>query len=92
LDSSASGEGRAAGPFAFLRICADAFNLIEQHGRHSANMAGMPVDHPDVLAFIDAKAVDCAFEHFNRSIALTNIFTEESSERSPSTMHMSMEW
>jgi ribonucleoside-diphosphate reductase alpha chain len=77
LDSSASGEGRAADPSAVVRICADAFNLIERHGTHSANMAVMRVDHLDVLAFIDAKAVDGVFQHFKLSIALTDIFREK---------------
>jgi ribonucleoside-diphosphate reductase alpha chain len=66
--------GQASGPLSFLRIYSEAFRIIQQHGRHGANMALMRIDHPDILEFISAKSRESTFENFNFSIALTDEF------------------
>jgi ribonucleoside-diphosphate reductase alpha chain len=66
--------GRSAGPLAFLRIYSESFRIIQQHGRHGANMALMRIDHPDIIEFIEAKARERTFENFNFSIAFTDAF------------------
>ncbi|OHT02898.1 Ribonucleotide reductase, all-alpha domain containing protein [Tritrichomonas foetus] len=68
--------GVSSGPLSFLRIFSQSFQIIQQHGRHGANMAIMRIDHPDILEFIDAKSKDGVFPNFNFSIALTDNFLE----------------
>lgn len=76
--------GSASGPLSFLRIYSEAFRIIQQHGRHGANMAMMRVDHPDILEFIDAKAECGTFENFNFSVGLTDEFMERVVNNDPS--------
>jgi ribonucleoside-diphosphate reductase alpha chain len=66
--------GASSGPLSFLRIYSEAFRIIQQHGRHGANMALMRVDHPDILEFIEAKSKDGTFKNFYFSIGLTDEF------------------
>jgi ribonucleoside-diphosphate reductase alpha chain len=42
--------GTASGPLSFLRVYLEAFQIIQQHGRHGANMALMRVDHRTSLS------------------------------------------
>ncbi|OHT08046.1 Ribonucleotide reductase, all-alpha domain containing protein [Tritrichomonas foetus] len=76
--------GSSSGPLSFLRIYSEAFRIIQQHGRHGANMAMMRVDHPDILEFIEAKAVNGTFENFNFSVGLTDDFMERVINNDPS--------
>ena len=75
--------GAASGPLSFLRIYSEAFRIIQQHGRHGANMAVMRVDHPDILEFIDAKAECGKFENFNFSVGITDEFMERVMNKDP---------
>jgi ribonucleoside-diphosphate reductase alpha chain len=68
--------GNASGPMSFLRVYSDAFQIIQQHGRHGANMALMRIDHPDILEFIDGKSRDGTFQNFNFSIGFTDEFMQ----------------
>ena len=76
--------GSSSGPLSFLRIYAEAFRIIQQHGRHGANMAMMKVDHPDILEFIEAKQKDGTYENFNFSVGLTDEFMERVLANDPS--------
>ena len=76
--------GSSSGPLSFLRIYAESFRIIQQHGRHGANMAMMRVDHPDILEFIEAKQKNGCYENFNFSVGLTDEFMQKVIENDPS--------
>jgi ribonucleoside-diphosphate reductase alpha chain len=73
--------GMASGPVSFLHIYSEAFRPLITHGRESANMAVMRIDHPDILEFMTAKMVEGRFPNFNFSIALTDEFMEAAMNR-----------
>jgi ribonucleoside-diphosphate reductase alpha chain len=68
--------GSFSDPISFLRIYAEAFKVIQQHGLHGANMVIMRVDIPDIREFINAKSKDGVAENFNFSVELTDDFME----------------
>jgi ribonucleoside-diphosphate reductase alpha chain len=78
--------GMASGPVSFLSIYSRAFYPILNHGRESANMAVMRIDHPDILEFMSAKAVEGKFSNFNFSIAFTDDFMRTVVERPETPM------
>ena len=69
--------GIASGPVSFMRIwdsvCA---TLLSTGARRGAMMATLRCDHPDILAFIDAKREPRELRHFNLSVLVTDAFME----------------
>lgn len=74
-------QGMASGPVSFLQVYNQAFGVIKQQGRHGANMAILPVDHPDILDFVHCKRVEGDIRNFNISVGMTDEFMKAVSER-----------
>jgi ribonucleoside-diphosphate reductase alpha chain len=71
----ASSAGQATGPVGFLRVYDKAFGEIAQGGtRRGANMAVLPVQHPDIIDFINCKVSEDQITNFNISIGITDKF------------------
>lgn len=66
----------SSGPVSFLRVAQTGYATIQQQNRHGANMATLPVDHPDILEFITCKEVEGQIRNFNISVLLTDEFME----------------
>jgi ribonucleoside-diphosphate reductase alpha chain len=73
----ASSAGQATGPVGFLRVYDKAFGEIAQGGtRRGANMAVLPVQHPDIMDFINCKVSEDQITNFNISVGITDKFME----------------
>ena len=59
----------------FMKIFDSATANIKQGGkRRGANMRVLPVDHPDIHEFIDAKLDGRTLQNFNLSVGITGAF------------------
>src|SRR3989338_7023418 len=74
-------QGMASGPVSFLQVYNQAFGVIKQQGRHGANMAILPVDHPDILDFVHCKRVEGDIRNFNISVGMTDEFMKAVTEK-----------
>lgn len=74
-DKVLTSAGVATGPVGFLEAFDKAFGVIAQGGtRRGANMAVLPVHHPDIEEFISCKAEEGQIANFNISVAVTDAF------------------
>ena len=69
--------GVAGGPLPFMHIWnALCETLLATSSRRGAMMGTLRCDHPDVLAFIDAKRDDKVLNNFNLSVLITDAFMQ----------------
>ncbi len=74
-DRVARSHGVASGPVAFLDVFDAATGVVRQGGRRrGANMGVLRVDHPDIRAFVAAKAEPDRVGNFNLSVGITDAF------------------
>lgn len=73
-DRAGKRGGVASGPLPFIRVFSEATAAIRQGGRRrGANMAVLPVSHPDIIAFARAKTGP-GLENFNLSVGISADF------------------
>lgn len=69
--------GRASGPVSFMRIFDIVAEEITSGGmRSGANMAILPVNHPDIVEFISCKEDERKLRNFNISVAVDDTFID----------------
>ena len=70
-----AGGGVATGPVSFLRIFDTTTDVVQAGGLgRGANMAILPITHPDVLTFLAAKDDLRSLSRFNVSVAVSDAF------------------
>lgn len=80
-DKVGSTGGVAGGPLSFMRIFDTMAHEVMQGGvRVGANMGILPVWHPDVKKWIEAKEDGRSYLNFNLSVALTDDFMKKINE------------
>jgi ribonucleoside-diphosphate reductase alpha chain len=76
-DSVNSTHGTASGPVSFLKLYSTVGDVVTQSGaRHSANLALLKVDHPDIEKFIVAKRKEGIFANVNISVGMSDTFID----------------
>ena len=69
--------GVAGGPLAFISLFDNATSIIDRNRvRPGANMAVLNVNHPDIVAFIQAKKNNDRLRNFNLSVSVDDFFIQ----------------
>ncbi len=83
-DKVGSTGGVAGGPLGFMTIFDTMSREIMQGGvRVGANMGILPVNHPDIMKWITAKADGTKYLNFNLSVAATDEFMSKIENNEP---------
>jgi ribonucleoside-diphosphate reductase alpha chain len=76
-DTVNSTHGTASGPVSFLKLYSTVGEVVTQSGaRHSANLALLRIDHPDIENFITSKRKEGVFSNVNISVGISDKFIE----------------
>lgn len=76
-----SSGGSTSGPIPFLKMLSGVTDAIQQGAfRRGANMAVMPIDHPDVIEFIKLKSDLTQITNYNVSVGITDAFMTQLEE------------
>ena len=87
-DTVSSSGGTTSGPISFWRVIAETTNAIQQGAhRRGANMGMMSIEHPDIIKFIYAKRDITAFNNFNISVKITDVFMNRL-HKNPDSAHI----
>ncbi|MFC1633056.1 adenosylcobalamin-dependent ribonucleoside-diphosphate reductase [Patescibacteria group bacterium] len=70
--------GKSSGPISFMRLYNFSSQTVvgEAGTRKAGNMGIMRVDHPDIMEFITIKSNYDELNHFNVSVAMTDVFMD----------------
>jgi ribonucleoside-diphosphate reductase alpha chain len=72
-----STDSETSGPMQFMRLFDEVCNTVKQGGkRRGAQMAIMPITHPDVGRFVCSKREEGEYANFNISVGLTDEFVD----------------
>jgi adenosylcobalamin-dependent ribonucleoside-diphosphate reductase len=72
-----STDSKTSGPMQFMRLFDEVCNTVKQGGkRRGAQMAIMPVNHPDIGRFVCAKREEGDYSNFNISVGVTDEFVD----------------
>lgn len=69
-------QGKSSGPISFMQLF-DAVGATTKSGgraRRAAIMMVMPVSHPDIMEYIECKAIDGVLSNMNISVSVTDAF------------------
>ena len=78
-------EGKSSGPICFMKLY-DAVGESTKSGgrvRRAAILCSMPVNHPDVLNYIECKTKDGSFSNMNISVNITDNFMQALEDNIP---------
>jgi len=73
---SSTPQGKSSGPISFMQLF-DAVGATTKSGgraRRAAIMMVMPVSHPDIMEYIECKAIDGVLSNMNISVSVTDDF------------------
>ena len=74
----------ASGPCSYIDVFEQSCATVESAGaRRGAQMAVLRIDHPDVLAFIEAKRSAGRWRHFNLTVAVPDAFMHALAQDAP---------
>ena len=78
-------QGRSSGAISFMSLF-DAVGATTKSGgraRRAAIMCSMPVNHPDIIDFIECKSVDGKLSNMNISVGITDEFMKAFKDKIP---------
>lgn len=85
MDRETEPSGKSSGPISFMQLF-DAVGATTKSGgraRRAAIMMAMPINHPDVLDFIECKKVDGVLSNMNISVNITDDFMKAFKDNIP---------
>lgn len=84
-DSNIIPSGKSSGPISFMSLY-DTVGATTKSGgraRRAAIMVDMPINHPDIMDFIECKSVDGVLSNMNISVAIDDAFMQAFKDNIP---------